>query len=231
MTSKIIMLTGDVGTERTTAASILFKYGFDIITFAEPIKRFAVSVGFNPDHVYGTPEQEKIIDPIYKISPYEFMQRFGVSKSHDEIPKEIKNIDLDNHDILTRTIEHNLSNNNLLCIDDDTISDKTDIIHKYNGIIIKLIHDTHKFEYSDSEDDDSGEDIIASNASNDSTVKYDYVLYINDNIEQLENELRWVLIKEGIYDPNYFSLSYNQKMSLFIICAVVFFEYLLFYIN
>lgn len=43
----LVIFVGKIGSGKTAAANILKKYSFEEETFAEPIKQFLLTIGFN----------------------------------------------------------------------------------------------------------------------------------------------------------------------------------------
>jgi ATPase subunit of ABC transporter with duplicated ATPase domains len=74
----LIMLTGKIGSGKTTAAQLLVDHaGYTEVTFAGPIKEFARSIGFTWEEVYGTQAQKETPNKHYGISGRQFLQKFG----------------------------------------------------------------------------------------------------------------------------------------------------------
>jgi len=242
MSRKLIMLIGNTGAGKATAANILRDYKFNVIKFSSPINDFAVSLGFNHNHVYGTPEQKEITDPFYKITPYEFMQKFKTDICNNEIPKKIKNMDLNNHNLIIRAAEHKILNNDeLLCIEDGSNIDEANLVRKYNGIIIKLVRNIPDVPINPTNSsiinptnssiiNPTNSSII--NPANDKLrkieeVKCDYVIHNNDSMKHLENKLRDVLVKEEIHKLTYADMPIQTKLIMLGSWAV-FVKFLLF---
>ena len=54
----LVIFVGKIGSGKTAAANILKKYSFEEETFAEPIKQFLLTIGFNYEDVFGSQEEK-----------------------------------------------------------------------------------------------------------------------------------------------------------------------------
>jgi hypothetical protein len=141
----LIFITGPLGSGKTTLTNILIKeYGFTEIYFAEPLKKFAIDIGFTEEQIYGTQEQKLEINSIYKISGREFMQKFATDVCRDFMPTIMPTM----RSLWVKAAEAKvlslikLSKN--IAISDGRFIDEAEMAKKYGAIIIKIIRDDKK---------------------------------------------------------------------------------------
>lgn len=143
----LLVLIGNIGCGKSTAANILKEIGFIEYSFATPLKEFALSIGFNYVDVYGTQEEKTRVNPNFCISGRQFMQRFGT----DVMRKETKVI-FDNHidNVWTKAMEIKIKNALALgknvVVSDGRFPDEAKLIKDLGGIIIRLKRQNNNFE-------------------------------------------------------------------------------------
>ena len=191
MDTRLIMLTGHIGSGKTLAAGILAKYGFKEEMFASPIKEFAKSIGFSQSEVYGTQIQKQHVNKFYGVSGREFLQRFGSEVCRDALPDAIPNMKLNDRTLWARVMEKKIRNHELICVSDGRFTDEAALIKEYGGIIIRLNRSCDVVE------DDSDESIHQSETQLDDIVA-DYTIDNNGTVEELEIHLYSILIQEEI---------------------------------
>jgi len=138
----IIVFLGNIGTGKSTGATILkTKYNFEEIAFAEPIKSFALSLGFESKNVNGTQEEKTEINSNFGISGRQFMQVFGtdVMKSYPLFPN-IQNIWVK---VAELKLQNALKFNKHVVISDCRFLDEVIMLKKYNALFIKLERHCH----------------------------------------------------------------------------------------
>lgn len=103
----IVLLVGKIGSGKTTATELLVKNGYEELTFAEPIKKFALSLGFTHEQCYGTQAQKAEINQFWSISGRQFFEKFGNEIGKVCIPQFI-NLNLQGRSIWIRNCERKL---------------------------------------------------------------------------------------------------------------------------
>jgi len=136
----ILVLCGNIGCGKSTACEYLVQsLGFQEMSFAEPLKKLAVSLGFNEKDVYGTQEEKAQINPYWGISGRQFMQRFGTDitrKNSHLLGEGISNVWI-------KAVECKIAKaKNNLVISDGRFEDEIEAVRKYGGIVIKLTRKT-----------------------------------------------------------------------------------------
>lgn len=135
----IIVLVGSIGSGKTTACEYLVKsLGFEETSFAEPLKKFAVSLGFNNHDVYGTQEEKEKINPYWGISGRQFMQRFGTDimrKNSHILGEGIDNVWIKAVECKMERVKNEGRN---LVVSDGRFEDEIDAVRKYGGVVVKL---------------------------------------------------------------------------------------------
>ena len=88
MPKVLIGFTGNIGAGKTTAANFICNcFGFQHYNFADPIKKFALSVGFDEKNVNGCVAEKNAVNGRMGISGREFMRKFGTEICRDVLPK------------------------------------------------------------------------------------------------------------------------------------------------
>jgi hypothetical protein len=135
----IIVLVGSIGSGKTTACDYLVSsLGFEETSFAEPIKKFAVALGFSHKDVYGTQEEKLTINPYWGISGRVFMQRFGTDimrKNSSVLGQGIDNVWIKAVECKMMRAKESKIN---LVVSDGRFDDEIDAVRRYGGVVIKL---------------------------------------------------------------------------------------------
>lgn len=149
------MLTGTIGSGKSTAAHFLVEQGFVELTFADPLKQIGLIFGFEPQQMYGTQEQKLAIGGFWKMSGREFMQKFGTDICRDVLPDVIPQMKSDDSiwiqlmnkkilDIWKANPEQNI------VIGDGRFINEAEFVKSLGGVIIRLhrgqSNSTHKSE-------------------------------------------------------------------------------------
>lgn len=200
MTEKLIMLTGKMGSGKSTAADILHKYGFMNKNFAYPIKIFTESLGFTYEQVYGTQQEKLEINEFWGISSREFMQKFGTEIGRLSIPTALPNMNMDQRTIWARAVEQTIAKFPLIVLGDGRFPDEAKLIKDYGGIIIRIERDSCTCTIRcdgvcQAVSGDNGNH--ASETSMDGIVS-DYTIVNDGTIEDLENAIDGILKNEGL---------------------------------
>jgi len=187
----IVMLTGPMGSGKSTAAKILEKYGFVEESFAKPIKEFALNIGFTRSQVYGTQAEKSEINQRWGISGRTFMQRFGTELCREKFAEVFPEVEMNGRTLWARTIEHKIADHDRVVISDGRFLDEAIMVKDYHGIIIKLNRPSLI---------EAGSDHLSETSLND--IVPDYNINNNGTLEELENQLVEILQGEGcIMEP------------------------------
>ena len=180
----IILLTGNIGSGKSLSAKILCElFSLEEVTFAEPLKNFAVSIGFTHEQIYGTQEQKLQINDFWNISGREFLQKFGTDICRDELPKIIPKMNMNNSQIWARVMEKKIIEKHNLVISDGRFMDEVILVKKYGGIVLKINRNMDKngTEYK--------------HKSEGVELPYDFLVDNNGTVEELREKLS-ILIKD-----------------------------------
>lgn len=158
------MLIGLLGKKRVgkdTIADYLVKdYDFKKETMATPLKESCeILFGFNNDQLHG--DAKEIDDPVWKTSPRKILQYLGTDIFRKDINKVIPDIG-DNFWVTcmeNRINKIRIENPNAkIVISDIRFQNEIDMIHRLNGIVIKINRD--KINNSDSHESEANIDSI-----------------------------------------------------------------------
>ena len=178
----LVLFIGNIGSGKSLSADIICKHlNIPQTTFAEPLKNFALSIGFTQEEVYGTQEQKLKINNFWGISGREFLQKFGTEVCRDALPKIIPDMNMNNSQLWARVMEQKILQSQDLVISDGRFLDELELIKKYGGIIIKLERNT---SYSSNHKSEQLNDL-----------PYDLLITNNGTIEELKNKLLNIFIK------------------------------------
>lgn len=135
----IIVLIGHIGSGKTTTANILKSHGYIELTFADPIKTFAQALQFSSSEVNGTQLEKLELNPLWRISGREFMQKFGTNVCRDLIPSVLPQM----NDLFIRVLEYKMLRNihSNIVISDCRFLDEVKMAKKYNAIVVKLVRE------------------------------------------------------------------------------------------
>lgn len=108
---------------------------------AGTLKEIAVLFGFNRQHVYGTQKEKQIIDPLWGVSPREFLQKFGTDICRDIMPVMFpcmkKNIWLQ----IFCNYYKSFPKEKTLVISDVRFQDEAECVRKLGGVLIRIKRD------------------------------------------------------------------------------------------
>jgi hypothetical protein len=199
MSSKLIMLVGGIGSGKSTAADIMYKYGFEEDMFSAVLKEFAISIGFTHTQTYGTQEQKLAINEFWGISAREFLQKFGSEVCRNALPNDIPNMKMNDRTLWARVIEQNIDRFPLLVLSDGRFPDEAKLVKDHDGVIIRL---TRKCT-CDVRCDGPCINVVGAHGDHVSEtsmidITADYHICNDGSLEELEQSLIQVLIQEGL---------------------------------
>jgi dephospho-CoA kinase len=182
----LICIIGNIGSGKSTASDILKKYGYQEITFANPVKEIGLILGFDYNDLYGSQEDKLKINEFWGVSGREFMQKFATNIMRNELHNHI-NMIMDGKTIWVRLCEKKiiqmLKENKKILISDGRFPDEINMIKQYNGVIVKIDRNTsHNLEHE-------SESYI-------SKIKYDKIIDNNDTLDDLENKIKKLITYE-----------------------------------
>jgi shikimate kinase len=183
----LICIIGNIGSGKSTASNILKQYGYEEITFANPVKEIGLILGFDYNDLYGSQEDKLKINEFWGVSGREFMQKFATNIMRNELHNHI-NMNMDGKTIWVRLCEKKiiqmLKENKNILISDGRFPDEINMIKQYNGTIVKIDRNTsYNLEHE-------SESYI-------SKIKYDKVIDNNGTIDDLENKIKKLIIYEA----------------------------------
>jgi len=180
---ELICIVGNIGSGKSTAGNILKQYGYEEITFANPVKEIGLILGFEHKELYGSQEDKLKINEFWGVSGREFMQKFATNIMRNELHKHI-NMNMDGKTIWVRLCEKKiiqmLKENKKILISDGRFPDEINMIKQYNGTIIKL-------------ERNNSFDLNHESESYISNIKYDKLINNNGTLDDLENEIKKVI--------------------------------------
>lgn len=180
---ELICIIGNIGSGKSTAGNILKQYGYEEITFANPVKEMGLILGFEHKELYGSQEDKLKINEFWGVSGREFMQKFATNIMRNELHKHI-NMNMDGKTIWVRLCEKKiiqmLKENKKILISDGRFPDEINMIKQYNGTIIKL-------------ERNNSFDLNHESESYISNIKYDKIINNNGTLDDLENEIKKVI--------------------------------------
>jgi len=84
--TRLIGLTGCMGSGKSTVAAYLQTQGYVELSFAEPIKQIGLIFGFSRASMYGSQAEKAELHPVWGVSGRTFMQKFGTELGRDLLP-------------------------------------------------------------------------------------------------------------------------------------------------
>ena len=133
----IIGIMGKIGAGKTTLGNILMSnHGFVEYSFAMPLKKIALVLGFTQSQVYGTQAQKLEVNKQWGVSGREFMQTFGTEVCKGFLPTVLPTF----NDIWVQQFKHYYANNKHvnIVIPDVRFQDEAQAIREIGGILVNI---------------------------------------------------------------------------------------------
>lgn len=180
----LVIFVGKIGSGKTAAANILKKYSFEEETFAEPIKQFLLTIGFNYEDVYGSQEEKLKVNKFWNVSGREFMQKFATDIMRNQLKSVLPHLNLGDSTIWVRAMEKKILNNpsKNIVIGDGRFPDEIMLIKKYGGIVIKIIRPSNNNSNFNHESESYFD-----------SIQPDYEIINDGTFEDLENKIKKIL--------------------------------------
>ena len=187
----IIGITGHIGSGKSLTSSYLTQYyGFTEYTFADPIKKIAMTLGFEYREMYGTQEEKQKNNEFWGVSGREFLQKFGTDTCRDFLPEVLPNMNIQNGSIwvnlFKKFIDTNIEKD--IVVSDIRFTNEFNSVKEKKGIMIKIIRDNTTLTD------------IHSSENNYNSFDCDYVIYNNGTKEELFVKIYTILNKLRQYN-------------------------------
>lgn len=181
----LVIFVGKIGSGKTAAANILKKYSFEEETFAEPIKQFLLSIGFNYEEVYGSQEEKLKVNKFWNVSGREFMQKFATDIMRNQLQQVMPQLNIGGNSIWVRAMEKKIQDNldKNIVIGDGRFPDEINLIKKYGGVVVKIIRPSNNNKYDSVHESESYFDLIVP----------DYEIINDGTFEDFENKIKLML--------------------------------------
>ena len=173
---KIYGVCGKIGSGKSTVCEILKNYNYTELSFAEPIKQFAINIGFQYYEVYGSQKQKASESRLWGVSGRTFMQRFGTDIMRDKLGEIIP--EMKGESIWVKVLENQLEllGKRNIVISDCRFPDEAEMIRRRGGKIILV---TRK-ECEENSSDHSSET---------QTIEPDYIIENDSTLKELEQKI------------------------------------------
>ena len=181
----LVIFVGKIGSGKTAAANILKKYSFEEETFAEPIKQFLLSIGFEYEDVYGSQEEKLKVNKFWNVSGREFMQKFATDIMRNQLHSVMPQLDLGGSTVWVRAMEKKIQENpsKNIVIGDGRFLDEINLVKKYGGIVIKIVRSNFDDKFKSKHESESYFDSIVP----------DYVINNDGTFRDLEDQIKLIL--------------------------------------
>lgn len=181
----LVIFVGKIGSGKTAAANILKKYSFEEETFAEPIKQFLLTIGFNYEDVYGSQEEKLKVNKFWNVSGREFMQKFATDIMRNQLKTVLPKLELNGSTVWVRAMEKKIQDNpsKNIVIGDGRFPDEIMLIKKYGGVVIKINRPSNSYNNNFNHESESYFDLI----------QPDYEIINDGTFEDLENKIKMIL--------------------------------------
>lgn len=134
----LIGIVGNIGSGKTSTASILKQYGFQEYSFADPLKQIGKIFKFSDKQLYGTQEDKLEIHPYWGVSSREFLQKLGTDVFRDFVPTILPSF----QDPWVKLFIYSYSNERKnTVISDVRFQSEAKVIKELGGILIRTKRD------------------------------------------------------------------------------------------
>lgn len=207
----ILMLAGAIGSGKSRVAEFLTTPGgpskpFEEYTFAGPLKKIALELGFSFNEVYGTQEEKLAINPFWGVSGRKFLQTFGSEICRDALPKVLPEMKFESslpgsvkvkRTLWCRLAEKYIQDSQAaakangsqppsIVFSDGRFEDEADFVSSVGGYIIRIERPTKKAASAD-------EAKAASHQSENGVIHPDYTLINDGNLLQLKEAVDFIV--------------------------------------
>lgn len=141
--SIVIGLSGKIGSGKGAVCDILKEQSYVEYAFADPLKKIAITFGFEPHQVYGTQEQKLEINNFWGISGREFMQKFGTEICRETLVATLPQMKLNGLTVWARLFEKYYEENKHtnIVVGDVRFADEAAVIKRNGGYVICIVRD------------------------------------------------------------------------------------------
>lgn len=143
MSPQLIGIVGKIGVGKSTAANYLEeKLQFKEVSFAFPLKKIAIELGFKENEVFGTQEEKLEKNELWNISGREFLQKFGTDICRNTLPEMFPSMSGIWIKLGRQKIEELMKTNYNVVISDVRFPDEAEMIRELGGKIVRIERDT-----------------------------------------------------------------------------------------
>lgn len=174
----IVGILGKKGHGKDTVGGFLKAYGFETVSFAQPLKRAAkIIFGLTESQVNGSIEEKEAVDPAWGKSPRELLQLLGT-----EVGRSIDS------EVWIKSCFNKLDPNKRWAITDVRFPNEAAAIKERGGIIIKVVRDGF----------DSGSRNEHASESQIDQIPCDYLLTNYGSLDDLRSQVQDVCLLMGL---------------------------------
>lgn len=175
----LIAFAGRLNSGKDTAGQVFVDLGYNKMAFADPIKEFALSLGFDHCNVYGTQEDKMVPNKDWGLSGREFMQKIGTNlfRNQSILPN-----------IWVKALEIKIKKHpRPIVVTDLRFPDEAEMIRRNGGIIILIKR--NQLEIDSHVSENSLDQIVP-----------DLVVENNGSLTQLQKKLREIATTFSVHN-------------------------------